>query len=437
MAASLEVLAEALESPITLDDFVAHMPSHRYIFIPTRELWPAASVDARVEWPNGPNGKPMKPSRWLAANTPVEQMTWAPGFPKLIDDRLIDAGGWIEKVGCTCFNLYRPPALAHGNPDKAEPWLDHVRKVYPEDVDHIIAWLAHRVQRPGEKLNHALVLGGKHGIGKDTLLEPVKQAVGPWNWSEVSPVAMLGRFNGFVKSVVLRANEARDLGDMDRFAFYDHTKPLIAGPPDVIRVDEKNIREYSVPNLCGMIITTNHKANGLYLPADDRRHFVAWSQLDKDNFDEEYWNRLWKWYHAGGFGHVAAYLAGLDLSAFDPKAPPPKTEAFWHIVNAARPPEESELADILDSLSWPPAVTLEEIVRRAQDKGMFEFADWLKDRRQRSKIVHRFDAVGPEPVRNPYVKDGMWVIARRRQVVYANAKLSVSERLAAAEKLTR
>jgi hypothetical protein len=43
------------------------------------------------------------------------------------------------------------------------------------------------VQRPQEKINHALVLGGAQGIGKDTLLEPVKRAVGPWNFEGVSP----------------------------------------------------------------------------------------------------------------------------------------------------------------------------------------------------------------------------------------------------------
>jgi hypothetical protein len=31
---------------------------------------------------------------------------------------------------------------------------------------------------------------------------------------------------------------------------------------------------------------------------------------------------------------VAAYLATLDISTFDPKAPPPKTDAFWAIVDA-------------------------------------------------------------------------------------------------------
>ena len=134
-----------------------------------------------------------------------------------------------------------------------------VRKVYPDDADHIIRWLAHRVQHPDEKINHALVLGGPQGIGKDTLLEPVKYAVGPWNFREVSPKQVMGRFNNFLKSVILRISEARDLGEFDRYAFYDHMKAYTAAPPDVLRVDEKHLREYSVFNVCGVIITTNHK----------------------------------------------------------------------------------------------------------------------------------------------------------------------------------
>ncbi len=154
---------------------------------------------------------------------------------------------------------------------KADRWLEHVAKVFGEDSDHIVCWLAHRVQHPGDKINHALVMGGKQGIGKDTLLEPVKRAVGPWNFAEVSPHHMLGRFNGFLKSVILRVSEARDLGDVNRFQFYDHMKAYTAAPPDVLRVDEKHLREHAVTNCCGVIITTNHKADGIYLPADDWR----------------------------------------------------------------------------------------------------------------------------------------------------------------------
>jgi hypothetical protein len=103
------------------------------------------------------------------------------------------------------------------------------------------------------------VLGGAQGIGKDKILEPIKPAIGPWDLAEVSPQHLLGRVNGFVQSMILRGSEARDLGDVERFAFYDHMKTYTAAPPDVLRVDEKHLREYAVFNVCGIVITTNHK----------------------------------------------------------------------------------------------------------------------------------------------------------------------------------
>jgi Family of unknown function (DUF5906) len=242
---------------VSVDDFHAYMPMHSYIFEPTREMWPAASVNARIppipvlesEGKPAPdesgNEKKLRASAWLDQNRAVEQMTWAPGEPMMIRDRLIADGGWIDRKGVSCFNLYRPPTIEAGDAREAGRWLDHVYKVFGHDADHIIRWLAHRVQRPQEKINHALVLGGEQGVGKDTLLEPVKQAIGPWNFCEASPTQVLGRFNGFLKSVILRVSEARDLGDVDRFAFYDHMKSYIAAPPDVLRVDEKNLRAAS------------------------------------------------------------------------------------------------------------------------------------------------------------------------------------------------
>jgi hypothetical protein len=99
-------------------------------------------------------------------------------------------------------------------------------------------------------------------------------------------------------------------------------KSYLAAPPDVLRVNEKHRREYYVMNCCGVIITTNHKADGIYLPADDRRHFVAWSSLAKEDFSDRYWDELWAWYNNGGAQHVGAYLAEVDIAAFNPKAPP-------------------------------------------------------------------------------------------------------------------
>jgi hypothetical protein len=428
---------------VTLDDFVAYMPTHVYIFTPCREIWTGTSVNARIQRvqildkqgrPKRVNGRPVTipASRWLDQNRPVEQMTWCPGLPMLIPDRLVSDGGWIERKGVTCFNLYRPPRIKLGNSAEAGPWLEHVNKVYgPDDVRHCTRWLGHRVQVPQEKINHGLVLGGEQGIGKDTLLEPMKHAVGPWNFHEASPTHLLGRFNSFAKSVILRVNEGRDLGDANRFSFYDHTKVYTAAPPDVLRVDEKHLREHYVFNVLGFIITTNHKTDGIYLPADDRRHYVAWSSQKKEDFPSDYWNRLWHWYQQGGFQHVAAYLSELDLGDFDPKAPPPKTPAFWDIVAANSSPEDAELADVLDALGNPGAVTVLRLIANASG----ETSEWLMDRRNRRTIPHRMERCGYAPVRNPDRDTGLWVIEGARQVIYAQIALPREEQLRAARRL--
>ena len=222
------------------------------------------------------------------------------------------------------------------------------------------------------------------------------------------------------------------MGDVDRFKFYAHMKALMAAPPDVLRVDEKNLREHSVFNVCGVVMTSNHKTDGIYLPADDRRHLVAWSERTKDDFTPAYWDDLWKWYEREGFGHVAAFLAELDLSGFNPKAPPEKTAAFWAIVDANRAPEDAELADVLDKLKRPDAVTLAMLVKEADGN----FYVWLLDRKNRRIIPHRLEQCGYVPVRNDAAADGLFKINDRRQAVYTKASLSVRDRLKAARDLT-
>jgi hypothetical protein len=335
--------------------------------------------------------------------------------------------------GVACFNLYREPTLGSGDASKAGPWIKHIRRVYPDDADHLISYFAHRVQRPQEKINHGIVLGGKPGIGKDTILEPVKRAVGPWNFQEVSPKTMLGRFNGFVKCVILRISEARDLGDVDRYQFYEALKVYCAAPPDVLRVDEKNLREYGVVNCCGVIITTNHKSDGIYLPPDDRRTYVAWSDLSLEDFEGDYWPKLLGYYEDGGDRHVAEYLRTLDISRFNPKAPPPKTPAFWEIVDANRAPEDAELSDVIDRLRNPDAVTIDRIASNADA----ELGTGLRDRKSRRQIPHRLEQCGYSPVRNDNANDGLWKIGERRQAVYAKSELSVRDRIAAANALVR
>jgi hypothetical protein len=411
-------------------------------------MWPAASVNAKIAPVlKGAKQKKAKPeseqdckpetisaSVWLDRHRSVAQMTWSPGEPLLIHDRFIAEGGWFPHAGAKVINTYRPPAVVPGDASQVEPWIDHVRFVFGEYAEHIILYLAHRVQRPWEKINHALVFGGAPGIGKDAILYPVRHAVGPWNFQEASPKQILGRFNGFLKCVVLRINEARDLGEVNQFAFYDATKTITAAPPEVHRIDEKHLREHSILNVNGTIISTNYK-HGLYLPANDRRHYVAWSEQTMAAFDEAYWQGLFGWYDNGGTGHVAAYLARLDISQFDPAAPPAKTPAFWAVVETHRAAENSELNDVLDAMERPPAVTITELRKNATAAKNHDLNTWLDDRKNRKKIPHRMDECGYVPVRNPDANDGLWKIGDRRQAVYTRADLSPKNQMAEAAKL--
>ena len=438
---------------VALEDFYAFMPNHSYIFVPTREMWPASSVDSRL--PKVPlkkkNGAPVldgdgnpkhsKPSIWLDKHRPVEQMTWAPGEPLTIDGRLIAEGGWFERPGTMTFNLYRPPAVRQGNSANADRWVELAHRLYPDDADHIITYCAHRIQHPAVKINHGIILSGSPGIGKDTLLEPLRHGVGPWNFREVSPQDIMSAYNDYMRCVVLRISEAHDLGDVSRYAFYDRMKTILATPPDVIRVNGKYIPQHHVVNVAGVFYTTNHRFDGVYLPADDRRTYVAWSEILKDDFVGGFWPSLWGWYRAGGLEDVVAYLSEYDLSKFDPKAPPRKTDAFWQIVSVGAAPEESELADVLDALGrkegaqdadgnpcGPVVTTISRVMQAAQG----DLYEWLSDRKNRRGIPHRLERCGYVQVRNDIAKDRLWVIGGRRQAVYGRLDVPLSERIRAA-----
>jgi hypothetical protein len=138
------------------------------------------------------------------------------------------------------------------------------------------------------------------------------------------------------------------------------------------------------------------------------------------------------WYEKeGGFEDIAAYLATLDLSDFNPKAPPLKTPAFWAIVDANRPTEEAEIMDALDVLNNPPAITIESLLTGA-DPDLFGF---LTERKNRKAISHRIIAAGYEVVRNDAAKDGLWVVSGARKTIYVKKSLTVPERIKAAQQL--
>jgi hypothetical protein len=429
LAPALTVPSGAPEE-LTPEDFYAYLPSHSYINRRTREFFSVDAVNSHLRRFTDGYCKGMKPAAWLDVYRAVQQMSWQPSHPEIIEGMRSDKGYLIPEPKGRIYNRHRPSDAAATDADPSL-WVNHVRNLYPSDADHIIKWFAYRIQNPGEKINHALVIGGLQGIGKDLMLEPLRYGVGRSNFADVNPGDLFKDFTEWAEVTLLIINEARDLGDVDRYKFYESSKRFIAAPPDTLTCNRKYLAAYDVPNVMAVVITTNNKLSGLYIELDDRRHYVAWSTAERP--PATYFDNLWGWLREGGKQAVFGYLRRLDIAHFNPKADPPKTEAWRQIVAANANPEETALSDALEDTQGNQIqiATVNEIAVAAQSRGHLDLAATLRDRKNARKIPHLLERIGLEALPNPYAKsDPRWRLKDgKREMLYVDRRLPNAERL--------
>ena len=230
--------------------------------------------------------------------------------------------------------------------------------------------------------------------------------------------------------MVLRISEGKDLGDIDRFAFYEATKTLIASPPDTLRCNPKFVRPYYVLNVVGMIITTNHKVGGLFLT---RRRPPPLCRVVAGRT-----KRLQPRISGRNTGRSSAPVArtrspiilrALDLARFSPKAPPPRTQAFWEMVNAMRSEKESEMDDVIENLGTPKALVIADLIASADLLGSRydAFVAFLKDRTKSRLVTIRLEGCGYRRLTNPDEAAGRWVVGGQRTGVYVRQEMSDRE----------
>jgi hypothetical protein len=451
-----------LPPDLTVEDFYLYLPRREYVFRPLPNvMWKAQSVNLRLPeipltHPDGTavfdkDGKQVvvKPTTWIDRHHAIEARSWDPREPEIVRGKLPAESGWIERPGTNTLNTYQPPPPCKGNPRGAKRWRALLAALYPDDAEHICAFFAHTIQFPGHKINHALVLGGPPRVGKDSLIEPLVLGVGAANFKEASPHTILkSDRNDYLCAVLLRISEAKDQGEVNRYALYEKSKTILAAPPHTHRINIKYVPEFYSFNVNNTIYTTNHGQDGLYLPPDDGRHYVANTECQRlpDQVYEEYWH----WLKHGMAADVVAYLRKFDLARFNAKAPPRKTPAFLIMTNAGEAPEVAELSDVIDKLGrletppaarsdgtrcGPAALTL-TMLRSHADSGPNDLHTWLADRRNRRAIPHRLASCGYLPCLSG-TKDGFWIINGRREAVYGRHDLTTAQRFTAATALQK
>ena len=172
--------------------------------------------------------------------------------------------------------------------------------------------------------------------------------------------------------------------------------------------------KYPHRRFCGVAITTNHIASGIYIPPGDRRYdvietatFVEMGLTDQ-TVRRTYFEELYEWFLKGGDQHVAAFLHERDLSRFSPDHGQRKTAAHQEVV-AANLEADSWLNDILSELGDPLWIRADVIFKRAVNGGEREG----DVRRKLAPSMERADYVKH---RNPKRPDGRWYPERNAGV---------------------
>ena len=238
----------------------------------------------------------------------------------------------------------RPPAKA----GDVSMWMAHVERMVPEkfEREHLLNALAHKVQFPAHKINHAILMGGNHGSGKDTLFAPFFWAIGgraKVNCSMVKNEDLTSQWGYGLECEVMEIAELRQAEAKDRRALENHLKPIIAAPPEYLMINRKGLHPYYSLNRVFVVAFSNERV-AITIPSEDRRWFVVWAEASK--LPEAQAVSLWNWYqHRGGFEAVAHYLHTRDVSDWNPSAPPPMTEAKLIMVEHGMSTAESFLVD--------------------------------------------------------------------------------------------
>ena len=429
------------------------LDQNRFLYAPSRSFVEKAAVARQLG---------NEPAAAVERERVCSNITWIPGGPPYLADKVVVDGELEDFPGNNLFNMYKPPRPLSdkADPAKADFWLDLGRHIFGDDLERLLDCLASKVQYPGRKVNRGFLIGSKEqGIGKDGFLAATKRAVGPANWRIKSAAGVVRAiekdFTPFLQSTILQISEVHELGDK-RFTFYDNMKDWMAAPPDFLNVADKHVKEHPVANAVLAILTSNHLTDGLFIPPEDRRVDAIWSlvtkadlrkltQLEPKVYWDDYFARI---NDRGDAEHVAAFLRARDLTQFKAGAEPPKTEGWKQIVSVNRPAGDADLNDLLDKMAFdwihvtgeicllPPALTLAQIRRHKHCP--ISLAKLIDDQQKGARQVpHRLGMADFVSFDNPGRKDGYWIINDRRQVIYVWNKLTADERIAAAEALIR
>lgn len=274
----------------------------------------------------------------------VDKLTYSPGQPQFCREKSFDSDAVLD-----CLNIYSPAGI-DGEEGNVEPFVQMVRDVFDgneEAIHHVMCFFAYMVQHPGARINHALVIQGEQGIGKDSIIAAMKVVIGEHNYSEVTLAQVESQFNDWLSGKQLICFQ--EMLATGRRNIYNKLKTYITNP--INTVNTKNITAYKMPNRSVYVFLTNYK-HALSIDPGDRRMWVWYSKMVPK--PAEYYQRFYDWLSdRRTASHLLHYLLTYDTSGFRPAAPPPITDAKRQLMEASASEIEQYLRQAAEGGTWP------------------------------------------------------------------------------------
>lgn len=175
----------------------------------------------------------------------------------------------------------------------------------------LMGWFAHLIQRPWEKPLTAIVFKGLKGVGKNALIERVKDLLGHHGKLVSNSRYLTGNFNAHLEGkLLLILDEAFWSGDKQANGIL---KDLITGRTHTI--ERKGQEAYETKNLTRVAILGNE--NWLIPASEDERRYAVFNVGNKRRGDKPFFKMMRESMESGGYRLLMRYLLEFDLSQVD------------------------------------------------------------------------------------------------------------------------
>ncbi|WP_312490154.1 bifunctional DNA primase/polymerase [Sphingomonas sp.] len=330
-------------------------------------------------------------------------------------------------------NTYVDPAIEPIDGD-ATPFADFVEHLIPNqsERDHLLKMIAWTVRNPGKKLGHALLLRTEQqGVGKSMLIGIWRELLGTKNTRLTTTEEITGNFQSFIEGNLLVLVE--ELNVAFGMQGYNRIKNLITG--DTAEINEKFVSSRERPNHASFVFLTNLSEPILIEDSDRRFFFIDSPAVPRE---PEFYAKFATWWKES-LGIIRAYIDAIDLTTFNPFAPPPETAAKRALQLASRSPLEQEIAEAITERRFPfsrDVICLKEIVANvpaARTVPLQRLKGAVRSLGGMPLGSHRTNGewfeVGSRPtfVRGAALKQSLWAIANSQYWLMASPQSRIEE----------